>query len=286
LAGATDARTGQFTPSRPSRSSSGGFVQLIHLNTLDALRRVQGFLDRQLTALGTIVTAALRGRLDDATTQLATFQVEQNTAAGAARSETANQAAYRKDFYARFMRPITRIAKASLRTTAEYVALVVPSSGVRNADFVGTAQALADAASKHEKAFVDGGMPVDFLTQLRAAITQLTASKAAGDGSLSRREAATKGIKDGSKIGHDVLVVLDSVIAPAVKHNAALLADWKASKRIVVATPLPAQPTGLPSTNPATAASDTTAAPPAAPTATPSNTATVAPAPQTAKAAA
>jgi hypothetical protein len=262
-------------------------VQLIHLNTLDALRRVQGFLDRQLTALGTIVTAALRGRLDDATTQLATFQVEQNTAAGAARSETANQAGYRKDFYARFMRPITRIAKASLRTTAEYVALVVPSSGVRNADFVGTAQALADAASKHEKAFVEGGMPVDFLTQLRAAITQLTASKAAGDGSLSRREAATKGIKDGSKIGHDVLVVLDSVIAPALKHNAALLADWKASKRIAATvTPLPAQPTGLPSTNVATAASDTTAASPAAPTATPSNTAPVAPAPQTAKAAA
>jgi hypothetical protein len=62
----------------------------------------------------------LRTRLSDATTQLATFQVEQSATAGAACGETSNHAAHRRDIYVRFMRPIARIMKASLRSVGEY----------------------------------------------------------------------------------------------------------------------------------------------------------------------
>jgi hypothetical protein len=130
LAGAKGARAGRSTPSRPSRSSPGGSIQLKHLNILDTVRRVQGFLVRQAAALGARVTAALSAQLDEAGTQLVTFQQDQGAAASAAKGETANQAEYRKDFYAKFMRPIARITKARLKSAPEYCLLVVPSRGL------------------------------------------------------------------------------------------------------------------------------------------------------------
>jgi hypothetical protein len=243
-------------------------MQLKHLNILDTVRRVQGFIVRQAAALGALVTAALSAQLDDAGTQLASFQQEQGAAASAAKGETANQAAYRKNFYAKFMRPIARIAKARLKLAPDYSALRVPTRGLRNGDFAGTAQTLVDTAAKYEKDFLAGGMAADFLAQMRAAIAQLTASKAAGDQAVSRRQAATKGIAQASLAARDAFVVLDSAIAPAVKHNASLLADWRASKKIVTATTLPPQPTGLAPATPTTpAAGPTPVVAPVAPSA-------------------
>jgi hypothetical protein len=76
LAGVKGARAGRGTTSRPSRSSPGGFMQLKHLDVLDTVRRMQGFLARQAAALGAIITAALHAQLDDAGTQLVAFQPE------------------------------------------------------------------------------------------------------------------------------------------------------------------------------------------------------------------
>jgi hypothetical protein len=259
-------------------------MQLKHLNVLDTVRRVQGFLVRQAAALGALVTAALSAQLDEAGTQLVSFQQEQGAAASAAKGETANQAAYRKDFYAKFMRPIARITKARLKNAPEYSLLVVPSRGLRNGDFAGTAQTLVDTAAKYEKDFLAGGMATDFLAQMRAAIAQLTASKAAGDQAVSRRQAATQGIAQASKAARDAIVVLDSAIAPAVKQNASLLADWKASKKIVpTLTTLPPQPTGLAPATPTTPAGSPTPVVAPAPTApTPSTNSAATPASPTA----
>ena len=248
-------------------------MQQPHSATLDALRRVQVFLDAQATALGAVVPASLRARLDSAVTQLAGFQQEQTTAMGSATGETANQAVLRKDFRSQFMRPIARIAKGSLKTASDYPTLAIASSTLRNSDFASAAQSLSDTAAKYEKTLTDGGMPLDFLAQMKSALGQLTASKDAQDRSIARRKAATQGITDTDKIGHEVLVVLDSVIAPTLKKNGPLLADWKASKKIAGATPLPPQPTGLPVTGDTTATTTTTSTtgtPAASPVAAPS----------------
>ena len=220
-------------------------MQQIHLIILDMVRRVQGFLDRQATALGSLVPATLRARLDNAATQLAAFQVEQAATSGTARGETASLTALRKDFYTRYMRPIARNAKASLKGVGEYPTLTVSSSKLRKGDFQGAAQALVDAATKYEKTLLEHGMAPDLLVQMRAAIAQLTASNDARDRNVSRRQAATQGIKNTSQVAREILVNLDSIIAPALKRDTSLLADWKASKRITTQTPLPPQPTGI-----------------------------------------
>ena len=234
-------------------------MQLAHSNTLDALRRVQGFLIAQAAALGMLVSAALRARLDAAITQLAAFEVEQSTTTGIAKGETANQAVIRKDIRKRFMEPIARAAKASLRDVGEYPTMVVPASTLRNGDFLGAVQTLADSATKYEKQLLAHGMPTDFLARLRAAIAQLATSKAAQGQNLAQRQTATKGIKDTNKIGHDVLFQLNANIEPALKHNTPLLAGWKAAKKIVTATSLPPQPTGLAPATAATAGNKTPA---------------------------
>jgi hypothetical protein len=229
-------------------------MQLLYSNTLDALRRVQVFLDAQAAALGTLVPPALRARLDAVVTQLLGFQAEQSAATGTAKGETANQVAYRKDIRTRFLTPIAGIAKRSLRNAPEYPTMVVPSSLLRNADYLNTVQTLADSAAKHEKELIAYGMPADFLTQLRAAIAQLSASKDAQGRNLARRKAATDGIVESDKAARGELKTLNAVIAPAIKTNAALLADWKASKKIAITlTPLPPQPTGLAPASPALA---------------------------------
>lgn len=220
-------------------------MQQLHQNTLDALRRVRGCLERQFAALGSLVSPDTRAELEADTAQLEVSQVEQVQAAGVSKAETANQALYRKDFYFRFMRPIRRIAKAKLATAPELPVLVAKSTGVTKGDFVAAAEALAAAATKYEKEFVGKGMSADFVAQMNAAVTQLKASRDSQGQAAVLSEAATKSITEAEKNARDLIVVLDSVITPAVRHNAQLLADWKASSRIVTSTALPPQPTGL-----------------------------------------
>jgi hypothetical protein len=238
------------------------------------LRRVQGFLDRLAAILGALIPASLRARLDDTTTQLSTFQVEQAATTGTARGETANLALLRKDFYVRFMRPIARNAKSSLKDVGEYPTLVVGSSKLRKGDFLSAAQAMADSATKYEKTLLGHGMATDFLTQMRAAIAQLTTTNDDRDRNVARREAATQGIKSTSAVAHEIVVNLDAIVLPALKTNPSALADWKASKRVTSPTALPAQPTGV---APAAPTSTSAGAPAAVP---PSTTPVVQPAVQ------
>src|SRR5579862_5137977 len=88
-----DARTGWSVSSASITLYRRGLMQLIHSNALDAVRRVQGFLDSQAATLGAVVTATLRGRLDAAVTQLDAFKVARGAAIDRARGETTNEAA-------------------------------------------------------------------------------------------------------------------------------------------------------------------------------------------------
>jgi hypothetical protein len=248
-------------------------VKLSQSNTLDALRRVQGFLDAQAAALGPIIPASLRARLDAAVTSLTGFQVEQATADGTAHGEVVNQAALRKAFVVQFMDPIANLAKGALKTSPDFPTLTVASSRLRQGDFLGAAQSLADTAAKYETVLVADGMPTDFLTSLHEAIATMTASKLSQERATSRRGAATQGIKDTDTTAKQILGALNGVVETALAKNTSLLADWKNSKRISPAsTPLPPLPTGIPAAGSTTTepAATPPVVPPAADTAAPS----------------
>ena len=211
------------------------------VKTLDAARRVQVFLDTEAAAIGKAVPPTLRAMLDDAVTQLAAFQLQQGTAEGMARGETANQVVLREDLYTRFMAPVAMTAKIELRSTPEFPNLVVPALARRKIDFLATATTFADAAAKHEPLLVQQGMPTDFLTQLRAAMVQTAASADARDRHRSLKKTATEGCVTATKAVRDRIGQLDRTLKAAFKKTTPVLADFQASKRIrqLPVTPLP-----------------------------------------------
>jgi hypothetical protein len=239
---------------------------------LNAGRRVQVFLDAQAATVGKLVPASLRAMLDDAVTQLAGFQVEQATAEGAATGETANQAALRASLYQNFMVQIGQTARIELKSSTEYPALVVPATAQRKSDFVATANAFAAAAAKHDQLLIQHGQPADFLAQLQTAITAVSASADAQGRAVARRIAATQGCTAMNKTVREKIGQINGLLKPALKTNAAMLADWQASKRIrqlpvnPVATGTTVTPTADTTTTPASA---TPAATPATPVTTP-----------------
>ena len=216
-------------------------MQLTQNNVSDTGRRVQTFLGSQSAVLGTTVPATLRAQLDAAMTQLATSGQNQESLASAVRGETANQVTMRKALKVDFLTPMGRIARHALSDSPDFPALVVPSSVRRKGDFMNKVNAVSEAAAKHEKDFVDHGMPADFLAQLGTAVGALNASVDTRGNQKGLLTQASKGIKDSTKAVRDVLHVIDGIMKRALKQNQPLLANWVATKQIqaTVVTPLP-----------------------------------------------
>src|SRR5258708_40172069 len=216
-------------------------MQLAQHNVLDTGRRVQALLDSQSTVLGTTVPIPLRAQLDAAVTQLATSGQDQESLASAVRGAIVNQIAMRKEVKVDCLSPMARIARHALRAAPDFQALVVPAFGLRKGDFMNKVNAVADAAGKHEKDFVDHGMPADFLAQLQAAVAALNGSIDTRGKQLGLLKQAGRAIKAAAKAVRDVLHVMDGIMKRALRKKQPMLANWTATKRIqaTVVTPLP-----------------------------------------------
>ena len=230
-------------------------------NTLNAGRRVQGFLDTHASVIGTVVSPALRGKLDAAVTQLGQSQLEQDATTAGAIGATAAQNALRSNLFEHFSAPIGRIAKVAFKGQTDLPAMVVLAETVRSKEFIAKVTSQIDAAEPHAQTFIDNGIRADFVAQVRAAIAELQASAGNKARLLSRRSAASAGLKAADAAVKDNFAVLNGVMGPVLKQDPSLAADWMASKRIkqTVVTPLPAGEVSTP----------TAPAAPAAPPATP-----------------
>src|ERR1019366_7080386 len=183
------------------------------------------------------------------------------------KGETAKQQLLRDDIYAKILNPVAGVANKLLKSTTEYLSLVVSAVFRSSNKLLAKASEAADAAAKYEKTFTDNGLPTDFLAQLRAGIAQVGASVAAHVLALGQRVTATAGLVAGDKAVRATIDTLNRTLKPVLKSNPALLAGWTASKLIKqpVVTPLP---TGSVSAPTSVAASPTPAPTPAAPAAT------------------
>jgi hypothetical protein len=187
-------------------------MQSAQLKTLEAARRIQGFLDSQGAVRRTAVTPSLRAQLDAAVNELAACQLEQRRAQDMARTETAIRAAYRRDVYDRFLSPIGGIAKHSLGSVSELRALVMPAAPGRCDNFVTRATILADAVEPYKEVFMTYGMPAGFVDQLRTAIGQIATSTAASAHNKQRQVAATAGLKAADKSVRSIMGVMKFVL--------------------------------------------------------------------------
>jgi hypothetical protein len=262
-AGAKDAGAG--ARHNASITFLEGSMQLKEQMVLDTARRVQAFLDARAADIGNgIVTPTLRTRLDTAVTQLAAAQLAQDTLDASSKGQTVALNTARTELYAEFLRPMTKLARLTLKGTPDFAALSVPAAVARSGDFVAKVNTAADTATKDEQILVAHGMAADFIAQLRAAIAQFSAVMSARGVQVGQMVEATNGIGTSVKAVRAVLQALDGVLTKALRNNLPLLANWRTAKLIkaTVVTPLPMGDIG--STSVAAQAPAPTSAPAAA----------------------
>jgi hypothetical protein len=241
-------------------------MKTTQVRTLDAGRRVQGFLDANAATIATAMSASLRAKFDAAVTQLDQLRLDQETSKAAAAGETVNQAALRSDLFQQLVDRIGEVAKLNLKSSTDFPALVVTAAAEKRTEFVTKVNSQADAAAKYEQLFIDHGLPADFLAQIKAGVAQVMASAANREAQQTKQSAATGGLITADKAVRSLIKVVSGALAKVVKGNSTLSAGWVAAKRIrqVPVTPLPTGGTVITPTTPTTptASSSTAATPP------------------------
>lgn len=198
---------------------------------LEALRAVQVFLDKHGEALDAINKSGARKNLDAVAAELQAHGVQQDGGRRKALGETAHQRELRLAL--RFaMRPIAEAATARLRETPQFAAFRLPSYRLKGMAMVAAAHAMADAAMPYMETFTDAGLPSEFVEQLRRAADALSACYDSRRDGQTARMGATQGLREAERRGRQTLRILDSLVVPVLTLDDALLAAWRAARRI------------------------------------------------------
>lgn len=198
----------------------------------DTLVNVQQFLDANAAALGPVNTSGARKALDDAVAALGDHAVAQGEHTIRSAGETNKQRSLRLSLRKQYLRPIAKVAAASLGNVPEISALRLPSAKLVGSELVDAANAMANAAESHAAVFLAAGLRPDFLEGLRAMTQAMETSLGGRTDHVIKRRGSTIALGSGAVSGRTALRLLDAVIEQQVPDNAQLLAEWTAVKRI------------------------------------------------------
>lgn len=202
-----------------------GFVQ-------ETLLQIRAFLDGNDDALAGVNRSDVRKRLDGIIESMSQQAVAQVAGLRESAGETARQLALREWMRRTYMAPIATIATGPLRAKPELSMLRLPRQKCRRADFITAARDMADAAEQYTDLFVREGLDPDFAIQLRGGVNSFEQSIAAWGHWRAQSAGATKALEVSTRQGRDVIKLLDALVSPRLKTNAAVLAEWKRAKRI------------------------------------------------------
>ena len=206
-------------------------MQATNATVLNTLQRVQRFMDSNASALGTVNTSGYRRILDDVVATLSAHAVTQAASKRVGSAETAKQRVLRNALKLNAMRPIAAVAAAQLKQVPEFHSLKMPSANTTSARLVAAAGAMGEAATSYEQAFIDAGLPADFLARLSTASNALNASLTNRGNTAGNQVGATAGIKAETVRGRETVRVLDALVEPQLAGNAVLLVQWNSAKR-------------------------------------------------------
>lgn len=237
----------------------------------DTLVNVQRFLDANAAALESVNSSGGRKVLDEAIAALDGHAIAQAEHRIGSTGETQKQRSLRLTLRRQFLRPIAKVAAATLGDVPELATLRLPPITVVGAPLVDAANAIANAAAPYTATFVAAGLRPDFLDGLRALTQQIEASLGGRTDHTAKRRGSTIGLESGTAQGRRALHLLDAAIHQTVTDEQ-LLAEWNAARRIpskpgpvrTAATPQdvrPASPTASPTAPPVAVASPAPAVP-------------------------
>ncbi len=197
----------------------------------DTLVNVQRFLDTNAAALGSVNSSGGRKALDDAIAALDGHAIAQAEHRIGSTGETQKQRSLRLALRRQFLRPITKVAAATLGDVPELATLRLPPITLVGGPLVDAANAIANAAAPYTATFVAAGLRPDFLDGLRALTQQIEASLGGRTDHTAKRRGSTIGLESGTADGRRALHLLDAAIHQTVTDEQ-LLAEWNAVKRI------------------------------------------------------
>ncbi|MGH7617735.1 MAG: hypothetical protein ACREPM_10935 [Gemmatimonadaceae bacterium] len=207
-------------------------MQTDHAAVLNTLVRVQRFLDANGDALGSINQSGSRQVLDDVVTTLGSHAVSQTSSKRIGAAQVAKERVLRNALKLNQMRPIATVAAAQLRQVPEFTALKMPPANSTSRALIAWAGAMSEAATAYDKTFITAGLAADFITRLHDAANALSDAIANRGATKSTQSGATAGLSAETARGRQAMKVLDSIVEPQIAGNIALLAQWKAAKRI------------------------------------------------------
>lgn len=132
----------------------------------------------------------------------------------------------------RWMQTIATTARHIRRTTPGLDSLEMPRSR-SDATLLGAAEAFLTDTAPFRKELVAFGLPANFLTELRHAVSVFTdaqAKRRAGGAGLS---SARAGIAAAFREGASAIRALDVVIPNTIGSNPVLMAAWRRDRRVV-----------------------------------------------------
>jgi hypothetical protein len=198
----------------------------------DTLVNVQQFLDANAAALGPVNQSGARKALDDAIAALGDHAVAQGEHAIRSTGETNKQRSLRLSLRKQYLRPVAKVAAASLANVPEISSLRLPSPKLVGSELVDAANAMANAAEAHAAVFIAAGLRPDFLDGLRTMTQAIETSLGGRTDHVIKRRGSTIALGSGAASGRTALRLLDAVIEQQVPDNAQLLAEWNGVKRI------------------------------------------------------
>jgi hypothetical protein len=235
---------------------------------LDALHRVQAFLNENAIALANVNKSTSRTALDDVLTELEARASTQGAADLRAASATQLKQELRDDLRLHHMQPIAAIARATLAHTPYISKLRLPAKNVNDSTLVQAGNTMVEVAAQYSDVFISEQLPADFIAQLRLSVEAVRNAAVARDGFQVAVTQATRGVDDAMVRASNVIKVLNSLVVKQLKGQGDLLAGWRRAKHAKAKPGVP-QGSGASATPPAPAPAPQLAATPATATALP-----------------
>ena len=243
-------------------------MKQIQQRSLDALLRVQAFLDANATTVGPIGTSAARRELDDAITALNDHATTQGSATRTIAGQKNTQRSLEVSIRNEHMKPIATFARARLRGTPNFAALTRKVDNLNGPKLVYTARAMATAAAPYADTFAASGMPADSPRELADAADELQGVITARASSKVSRVTSTKAMQEQLVAGKEAVTILHAIITKQFGKDATFLAGWNRARRIQEKPGTPRKPKDVTASDVAPAPVATGAATTASPAAT------------------
>ena len=208
-------------------------MQLKQLHTLQALRSVRDFLDRNELDVRMGPLAPHIVTLTSSIDRLESVIVEQEAKGKLSRAGTALKKRLARSVLLELMRPIARMAPALFKNDEVLLTALSMPRRRQPAAVLAAAIAMADNAAAHVQEYVAGGLPPDFIERLRAGAGQLKLVTDTQTKDRGRRTASTEGTRDAVTQARRVVRLIDAMVSPALESDREHLAEWRTLYRQV-----------------------------------------------------